>query len=105
MKKILLLKVWTNKNSSLIGLIALIFVLLWPSIPLRSVDLWFQTLLNLYPTKILYPILAFLTGSYAAIYYYNKKVQACCLIDNGKIGATSSLIGIFWAPAQHVYRH
>lgn len=94
MAKVLLIKAWTHKKSALVGLLASVFVLLWPSVPLRSVDLWLQILSNLYPTKILYPILAFLIGSYVAIYFYNKKVEACCSIDNLKTGTSASLTGV-----------
>ena len=95
MQRVLLLKAWTNKRSAAVGLAAFGASLLWPSVPLRSLELWLQTLSYLYPTKILYPILAFLTGSYAAIYFYNKKVESCCSIDSAKTATSSSLIGIF----------
>lgn len=94
MSKILLLKAWTNKKSALVGVLALVFVLFWPSIPLRSVDLWLQTLSNLFPTIILYPILAFLVGSYASIYFYNKTIEKCCSVDGIKTGSSATLGGV-----------
>lgn len=95
MPRILFLRVWTNKKSAAVGLAAFVAVLLWPSIPLRGVDLWLNTLWLLYPTKILYPILAFLTGSYAAIYFYNKRIESCCSVNSARTGTAGSLIGIF----------
>lgn len=94
MMEMLLLKVWTNKKSALVGFVIFVFVLLWPSIPLSSVNLWLQTLTNLFPTQILYPILSFLIGSYVAIYFYNKKVETCCSINNAKTGASTSVAGV-----------
>src|SRR5712692_5750452 len=95
MPRMLFLRVWTNKKSAAVGLAAFVTVLLWPSIPLRSVDLWLMTLWLLYPTKILYPILAFLAGSYVAIYFYNKRVESCCSVNSVRTGTAGSLIGIF----------
>jgi len=93
--RVLLVKVWTIKKSAAVGLTAFFASLLWPSIPLRSLESWFLTLTNLFPTNVLYPVLAFLTGSYAAVYFYNKRVESCCSIDNARIGTSGSLIGIF----------
>ncbi len=90
-----MLKAWTNKKSAAVGLVASVTTLLWPSIPLRGLDLWIQTLSYLFPTKILYPVLAFLTGSYVAIYFYNRKVEACCSVNSAKSATSGSLIGIF----------
>ncbi len=95
MQRVLLLKAWTNKKSGAVGLVALVADLLWPSIPLGSVDAWLKTIWLLFPTNILYPILAFLVGSYVAIYFYNKRVESCCSVDSVRTGAAGSLIGIF----------
>ncbi len=95
MQRVLLLKAWTNKKSATVGLVAFVADLLWPSIPLRSVDVWLKTLSLLYPTNLLYPILAFLTGSYVAIYFYNKRVETCCSVNSVRTGTAGSLIGIF----------
>ena len=94
MQQMLLFKAWTNKKSALIGLLLFLFILLWPAVPLRSINLWLLTLTNLFPTVILYPILSFLTGSYAAIYFYNKKIERCCSIKNMKTGASASVAGV-----------
>lgn len=95
MQRAVLLKAWTNKKSAVVGLAAATAALLWPSIPLRSLDLWLKTLSYLYPTRILYPVLAFLTGSYVAIYYYNKRVESCCPVSRVRTGTAGSLIGVF----------
>jgi hypothetical protein len=96
MPRILLVKAWTNKKSSTVGLITIFLVLIWPAVPLRSLNLWFETLLNLFPNVILYPILSFLVGSYVAIYFYNKKVEQCCPIVYVKTGASASIIGVLF---------
>lgn len=91
MSKIVMLKVWTHKQSASVGLAVFVLSLLWPSVPLRSVDLWLQFLAVLFPTKILYPILAFLIASYAAIYFYNKRVEPCCPVGTTRTGAPAFL--------------
>ena len=80
-----------------IALAVFAVVLLWPSVPLRGIDLWLQFLALLFPTVILYPILAFLIASYAAIYYYNKRVEVCCSISSAKAGASASFAGVLLA--------
>ena len=95
MKDILILKVWRNKISASAGIAAIALTLLWPSIPLRGLDAWLKTLVNLFPTNFLYPILAILIGTFVAIYIYNKKVQSCCSIKSTGTGASASFIGIF----------
>jgi len=94
MSKILLVKVWTHKKSASLGVAVFVASLLWPSIPLRSIELWLQFLAVLFPTKILYPILAFLIASYVAIYYYNKKVEVCCPVGRLKTGFSVSFLGV-----------
>jgi len=86
------LKAWTKKKSGIIGLIVLLVVLLWPAIPLRGLDVWLQTLTELFPTNIFYPIMAVLIGSYAALYVYMKESNTCKV--NPKTGASASLVGI-----------
>ncbi len=95
MQRVLLLKVWTNKKSAAVGLVAFAADLLWPSIPLRGVNVWLKTLSLLFPANTLYPILAFLTGSYVAIYFYNKRVESCCSVSSVRTGTAGSLVGIF----------
>lgn len=88
-----LFKVWKNKLSATIGLIVVAVVLLWPALPLRSLDIWLQTLVSKFPTNVLYPIFALLIGSYAAMYIYDKKVAKCCRVDSSKT-ALPSVLGI-----------
>lgn len=95
MKDVLILKVWRNKISASAGIVAIALTLLWPSVPLRSLDAWLKTLVNLFPTNFLYPILAILIGTFVAIYIYNKRVQSCCSINSTKTGTSASLIGVF----------
>lgn len=90
----IIFKVWTHKLSASIGILAVGIVLLWPAIPLRSLDVWVQTLVSKFPTNVLYPIFALLIGSYAALYTYDKKVAKCCRVDATKASATPSILGI-----------
>jgi len=90
----LLLKSWTHRTSASAGGIAFLAVLLFPAIPLRSLGVWLETLLGLFPTTILYPILAFLTGSFVSLYVYNRKVKACCSLKASQTGASASVAGV-----------
>jgi len=90
----IILKVWTNKLSAAGGLLVIAVILLWPALPLGSFDIWLQTLISKFPTNVLYPIFAFLAGSYAALYVYDRKVMKCCRVDATKASATPSLLGI-----------
>ena len=87
-----LVKAWRNKKSALIGFIVIIFVLLWPSIPLRGVDVWMKTLFDLFPTNILYPIMSILVASYAALYVYNRQSKTCN--TSATSGASASFLGV-----------
>lgn len=91
---IIIFKVWTNKISAAVGLLVVAIVLLWPALPLRSLNVWFLTLTSKFPTNILYPIFALLIGSYAALYVYDRKVAKCCRVDATKASAASSILGI-----------
>lgn len=90
----IIFKVWTHKLSISIGILIIGIVLLWPAIPLRSLDVWLQTLASKFPTNVLYPIFALLIGSYAALYTYDKKVAKCCRVDATKVSAAPSILGI-----------
>lgn len=94
MSEILIYKVWKNKISASAGFLAILITLVWPSIPLRSFNVWLQTLVDLFPTNTLYPILAVLVGTFTAIYVYNKKVRPCCSIDSFSGGSSASVVGI-----------
>lgn len=87
-------KAWTRPLPALVGLGVILIVLLWPAIPLRSLDVWLQTLTSKFPTNILYPIFAFLTGSYVALYVYDRTVARCCRVNTTKSGAAASFVGI-----------
>lgn len=90
----IIFKVWTHKLSASIGILVIGIVLLWPAIPLRSLDVWLQTLASKFPTNVLYPIFALLIGSYATLYTYDKKVAKCCRVDATKASAAPSILGI-----------
>lgn len=90
----IILKVWTNRISATVGLLVVAIVLLWPALPLRSLDVWLLTLTSKFPTSILYPIFALLVGSYAALYVYDRKVMKCCRVDATKASAAPSIFGI-----------
>lgn len=81
--------------SGMAGLVTFFVILLWPSITLRSLDTWLQTLVSLFPTNIFYPIMSFLTASFVAIYVYNKKVAACCPSKSAATCSSASAIGVF----------
>ena len=87
-----LFKAWTHKLSFSVGLLVIVIILLWPAIPLWSLDVWLQTLMSKFPTNILYPIFALLIGSYAALYTYDRKVAKCCRVSAAT--AAPSLLGI-----------
>lgn len=89
-----ILKVWTNKVSATVGILVIAVVLLWPAIPLRSLDIWAQTLIQKFPTNVLYPIFALLMGSYIALCTYDKKVAKCCRVDATKASAAPSVLGV-----------
>lgn len=91
---VVILKIWTHKISATVGLLVIILVLLWPAFPLRSLDIWLQTLVSKFPTNVLYPIFAILMGSYAALYTYDRKVAKCCRVDATKATAAPSILGI-----------
>lgn len=90
----ILLKAWSHKNSLIFGLIILAVVILWPSIPLRSIEVWLKTLIGTFPMNILYPLFAIAVASYGALYVYERKVLKCCNIRNTKITSISSVAGI-----------
>ena len=94
MKDMLIFKIWRHKLPALWAFLTIIFVLLWPSIPLRGVANWLQFFYFYTPQNYLYSILSILSGLYVGIYVYNKKVAACCSIDSVKTGAAGSLFGI-----------
>ncbi len=88
------IKAWTNRKSALIGFVVIIAVILWPAAPLRGLDVWFQTLIGLFPTNILYPIMAVLIGSYVALYMYSRESKTCKI--NPAAGTSASFVGVLF---------
>jgi len=94
MKNLLILKIWRHKLPALWAFLTIIFVLLWPSIPLWGITKWLKFLYFYTPQNYFYAILSILSGLYVGIYVYNRKVAACCSIDSVKTGAAGSIFGI-----------
>ena len=94
MKDIVILKIWSHKLPTLIAVATMIGVFLWPSIPLGGVTKWLNFFYYYSPQNVLYLFVAILSGLYAGIYVYNKKVAPCCSIANEKTAATGSIVGI-----------
>lgn len=94
MKDILIFKIWRHKLPALAALATMAFVFLWPSIPLRGVSNWLQFLYYYSPQNYFYVILSILSGIYVGIYVYDRKVQSCCSIQNKKVGAAGSVLGV-----------
>lgn len=94
MKNLLILKIWRHKLPALWAILTIIFVLLWPSIPLRGIAKWLEFFYFYTPQNYLYAFLSLLSGLYVGIYVYNRKVAACCSIDSVKTGVAGSIFGI-----------
>ncbi len=90
----LIFKIWRHKLPALAALATIIFILLWPSIPLRGITKWLEFFYYYAPQNYFYAFLSMLSGTYVGIYVYNKKVAACCSVENVKTGATGSIAGI-----------
>jgi len=84
-------KVWTHKLSASLGILTVGIALLWPAIPLGSLEIWLQTLASKFPTNVLYPLFAALVGNYVALYTYDKKVVRCCRVNATRTAAPSIL--------------
>jgi len=87
-----LFKAWSDRKSGLVGVVVFAAVMLWPAVPLRGLDTWMRTLFELFPTNILYPPMAILIGSYAALYVYSRKRETCKINPNA--GASASFAGV-----------
>lgn len=85
---------WKHKLSAAVGLLVLLVILLWPAIPLHSLDIWLKTLFSKWPTNILYPIFALIIATQAALFIYDKKVAKCCRVPQTKTSAASSFAGV-----------
>ena len=94
MKDILIFKIWRHKLPALWAILIMVFVLLWPSIPLLGISKWLKFFYFYTPQNYLYTLLSLLSGLYVGIYVYNRKVAACCSIDSVKTGTAGSLFGI-----------
>ena len=95
MKNLLILKIWRHKLPALWAILTIIFVLLWPSIPLRGITKWLEFFYFYTPQNYLYAFLSLLSGLYVGIYVYDKTVARCCSIQNRKVGILGSFVGIF----------
>jgi len=94
MRNLLIFKIWRHRLPAIWAILAIAFVFLWPSIPLRGVTKWLQFFYLYTPQNYLYAILAILSGLHVGIYVYNMKVAACCSINSIKTGTAGSLFGI-----------
>jgi len=94
MSDLLIFKIWRHKLPALWAIATMVFVFLWPSIPLRGITKWLEFFYYYTPQNYLYSILSILSGLYVGIYVYNKKVAACCSVGSVKTGAVGSLVGI-----------
>jgi len=94
MKDILIFKIWKHKFPALAALFTIVFVFFWPSIPLGGITKWLQFLYYYSPQNYFYVILSVLSGIYVGIYVYDRKVQSCCSIQNKKVGAAGSVLGV-----------
>ena len=91
---ILILKALKDKTALFWGVLAMVIVLLWPAIPLRSLDVWLKTLTGLFPTNIGYPILSLLIGIYTTLFVFIRKNPALCQVKKEKTGILAGIGGI-----------
>ncbi|HSH55476.1 MAG TPA: hypothetical protein VK983_01460 [Candidatus Limnocylindrales bacterium] len=89
-----ILQAWKHRLSAAVGLLVLAVILLWPAIPLQSLEVWYLTLTTKWPTNILYPIFAIVLATQAALFIYDKKVAKCCRTSQTKTSAASSAFGV-----------
>lgn len=90
----IIIQAWKHKLSIAVGLVVLGVILLWPAIPLHSLDVWLKTLFSKWPTNVLYPIFAILLASQAALFTYDRWVAKCCRVGQAKVSGVSSLAGV-----------
>lgn len=90
----IIIQAWKHKLSAAIGILVLIVVLLWPAIPLHSLDVWLRTLFSKWPTNFLYPLFAVLLATQVALFVYDKWIAKCCRVPQTKAGAVTSVFGI-----------
>lgn len=87
-----IIEAWKNRKAATIGIITIFIILLWPAIPLKGLDIWLKTMADISYTLFLYPIMAISTGSFVALYVYNKQCKTCKI--NPTSGASASIFGI-----------
>ncbi|MCM2325604.1 MAG: hypothetical protein NDI94_04020 [Candidatus Woesearchaeota archaeon] len=87
-----IIRAWLYPKSFFYGLFVIVITLLWPSVPLKSLGVWVNTLFNTFPTNLLYLILTVLSGSFTALYVYKKNTMKVCNIS--KSGSFASLFGV-----------
>lgn len=95
MKDIAIFKMWRHAFPTAVVLLTIAIIFLWPSIPLKGVTNWLRFFVHYAPQNYLYAAMAILSGIYAGVYVYNRKIARCCSVGNAKTGAGGSLIGIF----------
>lgn len=95
MRNYLIFKIWQHKKPALWSAVAILAVLLWPSIPLGGFIEWMGFLYLWFPQNILYVFMALLTGIYVGVFVYNKTIATTCPVDaNAKLGFFGSMGGI-----------
>lgn len=89
-----ILRFWKHTWPVFAALATMTLVFLWPALPLHSVQNWLRFFYYYTPQNYLYALMTLLTGLYAGVYVYQKKVARTCPVDNLNTGTTGSLIGI-----------
>jgi len=94
MKRLVIFALWRHKLPALAAVATMAFIFLWPSIPLGSVKDWLRFFVYYTPQNYLYALMTLLSGLYVGAYVFNKTVVRCCAIENARVGASGSLIGM-----------
>lgn len=92
MQKILIFKMWHHKLPAIAALATIVFVFLWPSIPLRGIGNWLEFFYYYTPQNYLYAVMTILAGLYVGVYVYNRNVCTTCSVKTAKTG-TAGIIG------------
>ncbi|MBI4114487.1 MAG: hypothetical protein HY445_01440 [Candidatus Niyogibacteria bacterium] len=94
MNELVIFQLWRYKFPSAAALGTMLFVFLWPSIPLRGITNWLEFFYYYTPQNYLYAAMTILAGLYVGVYVYDKKVCRTCSVENAKIGTTGIIGGI-----------
>ena len=89
----LIVQLWKHKWPAIAATATMFAVFFWPAVPLKGIGNWLQFFYYYTPQNILYGVLTILSGLYAGIYVYNKKVCTTCSVS-AKAGATGMLGGV-----------